>query len=1281
QKPRRRFHAKIPRPNDPQGLNPFTPMGALSQILGSIRVQEWISLPRSLWYPSATEPISRGAVMNNQLPPYPFGLGNNPRSPNGSDSTNLPADMYHDRHFTGQPASSPSLTSISADRYSVSPSLANLHPGQTNAQLANNVRLESNSSGQQLFAVNSAIQQQFIPNTAMMIASPLNASGMGFHPQASQIQSQQQLLNHQQQLLQQEHQRQLQQMQRLQHQQQQELLQRQQQLQQQHDAMANAAASEQMNAILMQNILASNNGMSSMQPNFTAVAPVGVSTGAGGGNELLEFLKLSNQAGNSGTMSSPAFSNLSATDDHQSPIATVDARRQQELLWQYQRKVAVNEVGAVGGFMQSGPNAFVGSGAVGFNGGGVGFGRNSMPLSSSVVSGSLHIGHDAHVFTPVLANREPMSPGSWQSTPPVTPMMSNVLYQTQNFAPTPKNTVLDLQPVAPSSLDSSSSYTPIFTLQPSAVTQNATWNPSNNNLAPQNFGNVGMSGSMPISTISPAFASQQIATPVISSQPFSSPGPTSSPFVLANPATVISVPTTTAGTSQPGTTTSAEESAGQSWVNMQSELDVLTQMLEEEEDDLDEDNVRCLPVCGDYTIGVPCKVDGEVHGISSKSHHLFVQALAVLGTTDPHQLHTSYSHNHTAQASVAAAQLHRNQPPASPAPSLPSVSSSFKCELDAPSGPDTPSSTASGPSKSSPTPPPTGPTLSKSVGPRSNRAKSNSSSASATASTAAATSTPAAAVALQPPVPPPEDLSHYPLNLSESTPRESASCRVCAVQLCALILHGDADEIKRPHGHDITCTSCYAATSGADATTVAAAVESASQPAVHSRGRKKRVNVVGRDRAVRCEACGHCVGFGGVRMTNGDERDSGWVEPDFGVEVVCARCVVDFNFCSNCGGGGTWRTGKWRPRQLFPPKRRTCRLSHLRIGDNLQVQVVTYRTPYLPSAYLKTLQSNPTIQDPLLTWDSAPRVSGELSRSAPIPHLDAANGRVVLERTLNDLLDITCEIFWSQAANPAVMRVVPDLWTWEKIETRRSTSWGEVEKFVFGKHEVRDGYAREEEEGEVCRRFVAVVHIEKAKTKKKASGKASGLQVEEKDIATPFSPKSKSKKGVATAAAATAAATSATNAARAGSDNADWWFVSKRHVALSHVHLMGPNNVAADQSTLTKMLHALFRRVEADLAADPTLPTPHHFWSPIRKSLNGHLSHHDSMCGRMGLLRLETYCERFGQDAGELKGILVPRLQDSDWFRENFDVCVMRFEDRAYGENRSASNNGLTKVL
>ncbi|ORY35957.1 hypothetical protein BCR33DRAFT_490401 [Rhizoclosmatium globosum] len=57
-----------------------------------------------------------------------------------------------------------------------------------------------------------------------------------------------------------------------------------------------------------------------------------------------------------------------------------------------------------------------------------------------------------------------------------------------------------------------------------------------------------------------------------------------------------------------------------------------------------------------------------------------------------------------------------------------------------------------------------------------------------------------------------------------------------------------------------------------------------------------------------------------------------WISPDFAISLICDSCHTKYLFCSECGGGGKQRTGKYRPRALFPLNRRTCSLPHIRIG-------------------------------------------------------------------------------------------------------------------------------------------------------------------------------------------------------------------------------------------------------------------------------------------------------------------------------------------------------------
>lgn len=88
-----------------------------------------------------------------------------------------------------------------------------------------------------------------------------------------------------------------------------------------------------------------------------------------------------------------------------------------------------------------------------------------------------------------------------------------------------------------------------------------------------------------------------------------------------------------------------------------------------------------------------------------------------------------------------------------------------------------------------------------------------------------------------------------------------------------------------------------------------------------------------RDRSsmIECEVCRHYIGSGGIKPLHPESYTPNEIE--LSVEYTCLSCASKYLFCSECGGGGKTRTGKWRPKELFEPGRKTCSLPHIRIGN------------------------------------------------------------------------------------------------------------------------------------------------------------------------------------------------------------------------------------------------------------------------------------------------------------------------------------------------------------
>ncbi|KAL2916985.1 hypothetical protein HK105_203417 [Polyrhizophydium stewartii] len=80
---------------------------------------------------------------------------------------------------------------------------------------------------------------------------------------------------------------------------------------------------------------------------------------------------------------------------------------------------------------------------------------------------------------------------------------------------------------------------------------------------------------------------------------------------------------------------------------------------------------------------------------------------------------------------------------------------------------------------------------------------------------------------------------------------------------------------------------------------------------------------------------GGCIRQGGKDGAGSAAFAAAQGAEDLKPEYVCKPCCQTYMFCSECGGGGKQRTGKWRPKELFERGRRTCSLPHVRVGNAL----------------------------------------------------------------------------------------------------------------------------------------------------------------------------------------------------------------------------------------------------------------------------------------------------------------------------------------------------------
>lgn len=129
--------------------------------------------------------------------------------------------------------------------------------------------------------------------------------------------------------------------------------------------------------------------------------------------------------------------------------------------------------------------------------------------------------------------------------------------------------------------------------------------------------------------------------------------------------------------------------------------------------------------------------------------------------------------------------------------------------------------------------------------------------------------------------------------------QKNLTCSKCHDSVGTALIRGNKDS---QISVDLVCNNC-----------------DLSKPVTSAPSRKRRKTDITK---VECEVCKIRLGSGGVKV----------LEEDLKLEYICCACDITYMFCSECGGGGKQRTGKWRPKELFENGRRTCSLPHIRVG-------------------------------------------------------------------------------------------------------------------------------------------------------------------------------------------------------------------------------------------------------------------------------------------------------------------------------------------------------------
>ncbi|KAJ3070266.1 hypothetical protein HDU98_006705 [Podochytrium sp. JEL0797] len=191
------------------------------------------------------------------------------------------------------------------------------------------------------------------------------------------------------------------------------------------------------------------------------------------------------------------------------------------------------------------------------------------------------------------------------------------------------------------------------------------------------------------------------------------------------------------------------------------------------------------------------------------------------------------------------------------------------------------------------------------------------------------------------------------------TVEEPFHCIACAASIGILELRGTPASFEPTYSVNIRCKACCPESLDAPRKTdISASGEIEPSSGSNNTGgnttnRKRRgappPDNKSEDQILHCQVCKRATAQGCVKMRAPVSsplhrpRDptsplasvpppATWVPPEFSVSLICNSCHTKYLFCSECGGGGKERTGKYRPRALFPANRRTCSLPHIRIG-------------------------------------------------------------------------------------------------------------------------------------------------------------------------------------------------------------------------------------------------------------------------------------------------------------------------------------------------------------
>ncbi|KAK4685235.1 hypothetical protein P7C73_g4917, partial [Tremellales sp. Uapishka_1] len=168
-----------------------------------------------------------------------------------------------------------------------------------------------------------------------------------------------------------------------------------------------------------------------------------------------------------------------------------------------------------------------------------------------------------------------------------------------------------------------------------------------------------------------------------------------------------------------------------------------------------------------------------------------------------------------------------------------------------------------------------------------------------------------------------------------------SNCMMCRKSIARILLRAPKSQIPDPVEIAFKCLDCVPVVTPANKVEM-----SKNASGIISVDTRKRMRAAleaeehDKERKCFCDVCQRIIASG--EILGGPLKQS----LAHIAEVICNSCDSKYSRCTDCGGGGGPRVGigKWRSKGVFQPGRKTCGLSHSRIGDRPR-EIGVYVTP------------------------------------------------------------------------------------------------------------------------------------------------------------------------------------------------------------------------------------------------------------------------------------------------------------------------------------------------